>query len=138
MKPVSVFFILLILTIAHAQAATCLETATKSLPTNAELVNAYECSPEQADAKPVCFTVAKVAEGQYLYQTLEDSVVVNSATTKTIQIVGLHAKYSTANGDSKITSTFWPNASLLIIDHSARKNFFRGFELQKSFSYTCR
>lgn len=138
MKPVGIFFVLLVLVIANAHAATCADVAATTLPNNSEAVSTYECSPEQVDAKPVCFVVAKVSDNQYLYQTVEDSVVINSATTKTVQIVGLHAKYSTTNGDSKITSTFWPNASLLIIDHSVRKNFFSGFDLQKSFSYSCK
>ncbi|UYL10348.1 hypothetical protein B9G69_007110 [Bdellovibrio sp. SKB1291214] len=138
MKPVSIFFVLLVLVIANANAATCADVVATTLPTNSEVVNLFQCNPEQADAKPVCFVVAKVAEGQYLYQTVEDSVVINSATTKTVQIVGLHAKYSTSVGDSKITSTFWPNASLLIMDSFARKSFFSGYQLQKSISYTCK
>jgi hypothetical protein len=138
MKPVSIFFVLLVLVIANANAATCADVTATTLPKNSEAVSIYECSPEQADAKPVCFVVAKVADNQYLYQTVEDSVVINSATTKTVQIVGLHAKYSTVNGDHKIASTFWPNASLLILDHSVRKGFLSGYELQKSFSYSCK
>jgi opacity protein-like surface antigen len=137
MKPLSIFFVLLVLMIANANAATCADAVATTLPTNSEVVNMFQCNPDQGDAKPVCFVVAKVSDGQYLYQTVEDSVVINSATTKTVQIVGLHAKYSTATGDSKITSTFWPNASLLIMDNFVRKGFFSGYQLKKSNSYTC-
>ncbi|QLY25707.1 hypothetical protein [Bdellovibrio sp. KM01] len=138
MKPVGIFFVLLVLVIASANAATCADVATTTLPNNSDAVSTFECTPEQADAKPVCFVVAKVSDNQYLYQTIEDSVVINSATTKTVQIVGLHAKYSTVTGDSKVTSTFWPNASLLILDHSVRKGFLSGYDLQKSVSYSCK
>ncbi|WP_413576615.1 hypothetical protein ACLVWU_01105 [Bdellovibrio sp. HCB290] len=136
MKTVSIFFVLLILKIASANAAPCDQVAN-TLPQNSELSNIFQCEPEQEGQKPVCLAISKIGDNQYLYQTIQDSVVINSATTKTIQLVGLSAKYSTTNDNHRITTIYWPNASLLILDYSARKGFFKGYEIQDSYSFTC-
>ncbi|WP_413586052.1 hypothetical protein [Bdellovibrio sp. HCB274] len=137
MKTVSIFFVLLVLAIANAKAATCEQSLAATLPQNAELTGLFQCEPEQEGQKPVCLAIAKIGDNQYLYQTIQDSVVINSATTKTIQLVGLSAKYSTTNDNHRVTSTYWPNASLLILDYSARKGFFKGYEIQDSYSFSC-
>ncbi|MEK2689640.1 hypothetical protein [Bdellovibrio sp. GT3] len=137
MKHVSIFFVLLILAVANAKAATCEEVAATTLPLNASPTTLFDCQPEQEGQKPICLVIAKVGDNQYLYQTVQDMVVINAATSKSIDLKGLSATYSTTRESKRITSIYWPNASLLILDYSARKGFFKGYEIQESYSFSC-